>query len=94
METSEDVFSTPGAATVQGLEVRVSWAAVAELLSRVRSTHPLTRPRRSNRRRRRPSKFSPRVDRGRVYSGSEDESASPSPSAGVCVQSTSVAESE
>ena len=36
METSEDVFSTPGA-TMQRVEVRVSEAAVAEHLSRA---HP------------------------------------------------------
>ena len=42
METSEDEFGTPGAATVE--EVRVSGAAVSKHISRERSTPPLPAP--------------------------------------------------
>ena len=52
METSEDEFGTPGAATVK--EVRVSGAAVSEHISRERSTPPLPKARRSSKK---PSRF-------------------------------------
>ena len=54
METSEDEFVTPGAATVKEVEVRVSRATVSEHLSRERSTPPLPKARRSSKK---PSRF-------------------------------------
>ena len=60
------------------VEVRVSGAAVSEHLSRERSTPPLPKARRSTRRSKKPTRFSPRVAGRRVSSGSECDSASAS----------------